>query len=233
MILNTLAYIKITILTFVIMFNTNVNSFPIPKNNEAEYDIIRKNKIIGSHKINFINSDDGLIVETNINIKVKVLLITAYQFSHTSKELWKDGDFVKIEAHTDFEDEREYFIKGQDKDDLFIASGMDGELQLQKNILPSNFWNIKILNEEELFDTQKGIVRKIIVQKLDDEILKINNQEIKTEKYLLDASTNPKDKGPFPQYTLWYDEKSELIKMKFTNWKDKKEVITLRNNLDN
>ena len=74
MILNTLIYIKITIFIFVVLFNINVNSFPLPKNNEVEYDIIRKNKIIGSHKINFINTDEGLIVETNIYIKAKVLL---------------------------------------------------------------------------------------------------------------------------------------------------------------
>ena len=32
---------------------------------------------------------------------------------------------------------------------------------------------------------------------------------------------NPKDKGPFPEYTLWYYN-NELIKMEFINPKDKK-----------
>ena len=63
---------------------------------------------------------------------------------------------------------------------------------------------------------------------MEDEIIKINNIEIFTEKYTLDASTNPKDKGPFPQYTLWYDKNEELIKFEFLNWKDKKYVTTQR-----
>ena len=110
---------------------------------------------------------------------------------------------------------------------------MDGELKLSKNILPSNFWNIKILNEKEVFDTQKGIVRKITVKDKGAEKITINNQEIECNKYTLNASTNPKDKGPFPEYTLWYSiEKNELMKFKFLNWKDKKNVTLIRNYQD-
>ena len=221
-------HIKIIVFILTILLSLNAHSLSVPKNNEVEYDIIRKNKIIGSHKISFTNNDEGLIVETNINIQVKVLLITAYKFSHSSREIWVDGNFVKINAHTDFEDEREYFINGEDKEDSFIAWGMDGEIEMQKNILPSNFWNIKILDEKELFDTQKGIVRKIKVEKLGEEEIEIDGKNYKCKKFTFNASSHPKDKGPFPEYTLWYSEKNELMKFKFTNWKDKKVVTLVR-----
>ena len=38
------------------------------------------------------------------------------------------GEFVEFKGHTDFEDEREYFIKGKDKNDKFVATGMDGKI---------------------------------------------------------------------------------------------------------
>ena len=57
-------------------------------------------------------------------------------------------------------------------------------------------------------------------------------KNIETEKYTLDASKNPKDKGPFPTYTIWY-EGDELIKFEFINWKDKKKITTIRNDLNN
>ena len=56
--------------------------------------------------------------------------------------------------------------------------------------------------------------------------IKINGQEIEAEKYIFNASKNPKDLGPFPEYTLWYYD-DELIKFKFKNWKDKNRVITI------
>ena len=98
---------------------------------------------------------------------------------------------------------------------------MDGSLELDEKIIPLNYWNKNILDEKELFDTQKGIVRKITVNKLKDEEIKINNSKLLSEKYTLNATKNPKDKGPFPEYTLWYSN-DELLKMEFNNPNDKK-----------
>ena len=222
--------LRIIILLIITLFCFDIYSFPIPKNGEVKFDVIRKNKVIGSHEITFTENNDVLLVETNIDIEVKVLFISAYTFTHQSTETWINGNFTKIVAHSDFEDEREYFIKGQDNNDSFLASGMDGKLELDKNILPSNFWNIDILKQKEIFDTQKGIVRIIEVEDLGYEKIEINGDRIKCKKFTFNASSNPKDIGPFPEYTLWYNENDELMKFKFKNWKDKKIVTIIRSN---
>ena len=204
--------------------------FPIPKGNKATFDIIRKNKIIGTAETIFTQKDELLIVETNVVIAIKIFFFPAYNFTQISKETWSKDGFIEFDGYTKFEDEREYFITGKDTENNFIANGMDGELILDKDILPSNYLNKEILKQKKMFDTQKGIVRDIEITKLDDETIEINKKKIITEKYLLDASGNPKDKGPFPQYTLWYAKNEELLKFNFTNWKDKKVVTTQRSN---
>tara|TARA_B100000678_G_scaffold49909_1_gene39666 strand:- start:1396 stop:2070 length:675 start_codon:yes stop_codon:yes gene_type:complete len=219
-------------LLLLLLISANLYAFPIPKDNEVSFDIIRKNKNIGSLITTFKKEDDKLQIRTILDIKVKVFLITVYKFFQDTTETWIEGEFVKIEGYTNFEDEREYYIEGNDLDENFIASGMDGELTLSNKILPLNYWNKKILEEEEVFDTQKGIVRKITVQKLGNDIIKMNNKNIEAEKYIMNASKNPKDKGPFPQYTLWYKD-DELIKFEFVNPKDKKVVTGIRNDLEN
>ena len=218
--------LRITILLIITLFNFSAYSFPIPEDGKVIFDVIRKNNVIGSHEIEFIKNDDSLLVKTNINIKVKVLFVTAYEFAHESTETWSEGNFIKIDAHTDFEDEREYFIKGRDDGDLFLASGMDGKLELNKNILPSNFWNIDVLKQKEIFDTQKGVARTIEVEELGYEEIKVNKENIKCKKFILNASSNPKDKGPFPEYTLWYDENNELMKFQFKDEGRGKKIIT-------
>ena len=219
-------------LLLLLLISANLYAFPIPKDNEVSFDIIRKNKNIGSLITTFKKEDDKLQIRTILDIKVKVFLITVYKFFQDTTETWIEGEFVKIEGYTNFEDEREYYIEGNDLDENFIASGMDGELTLSNKILPLNYWNKKILEEEEVFDTQKGIVRKITVQNLENDIIKMNNKNIEAEKYIMNASKNPKDKGPFPQYTLWYKD-DELIKFEFVNPKDKKVVTGIRNDLEN
>tara|TARA_B100000575_G_scaffold293917_1_gene307033 strand:+ start:2094 stop:2777 length:684 start_codon:yes stop_codon:yes gene_type:complete len=203
--------------------------FPIPQDKEVSFDVIRKNKNIGSLITKFIEEEDTIILHSVLNIDVKILFFPAYKFFQETRETWTNGEFISIDGFTDFEDDREYKIIGNDKDSFFVASGMDGELKLNKDILPLNYWNIDMLNEKEVFDTQKGIVRKIEVKKLEDEKIKINDFEILSNKYIFKASKNPKDKGPFPEYTLWYYEK-ELMKMEFRNPKDKKNIIKIIRN---
>ena len=224
---------KHLLIIFLILFSFNVFSqpFPIPENNEVSFDVIRKNKIIGSLVTKFIEEDDGnLILHSVLDIDVKILFFPAYKFFQETKETWNNGEFKAIDGFTDFEDDREYIILGEDTDKYFIASGMDGKLNLDKNIVPLNYWNINMLKEKEVFDTQKGIVRTIDVKILEDEKINILDNEILANKFLLNASKNPKDKGPFPEYTLWYFN-NELVKMEFINPKDKKNIIKIiRNN---
>ena len=220
---------KITILLFCFL-TFEVFSFPIPKDNEVSFDIIRKNKTIGSVVTSFIQNDETLNMRTIVDINVKILFFPAYKFFQDTTETWVNDEFIEINGYTDFEDEREYFIKGSDEDENFVASGMDGQLLLSKDIIPLNYWNKKILEQKEVFDTQKGIVRKISVQKLENETIEVNKLKIETEKYLMNASKNPKDLGPFPEYTLWY-RGDELIQFEFINWKDSKKVLTVRNDL--
>ena len=217
-----------TLVLIIISFNVFSQPFPIPADKEVSYDVIRKKKTIGSLVSKFLQEDEKLILHSVLDIDVKILFFPAYKFFQESKETWINGEFVSIEGFTDFEDDREYKIIGKDTEEFFIASGMDGELKLDKEIFPLNYWNMAILDKKELFDTQKGIVRKIKVEKLESEKIKINDKTVNAEKYLFNASKNPKDKGPFPEYTLWYYEK-ELLKMEFKNPKDKKTIKIIRN----
>ena len=220
-------YLFIIILS---IYSLNVFSepFPIPEDNEVSFDVIRKKKIIGNLTTKFISKEDEIVLHSVLDINVKILLIPAYKFFQETKETWVNNEFVSIEGFTDFEDDREYKIVGKDTLNSFEASGMDGNLKLNKDIIPLNYWNINMLNEKEVFDTQKGIVRSINVKQLNNEKIIVNDVQVETEKYIFNASKNPKDKGPFPEYTLWYHNE-ELLKMEFKNPKDKKNIVILRN----
>ena len=221
--------ISIIVILIFLTFSSYGEVFPIPKDNEVNSDVLRNNKIIGNLTSKFIINNNTLILHSVLDIQIKILFIPAYKFFQETKETWVNGEFIAIDGFTDFEDDREYKIDGIDKDGFFIATGMDGKLELNENIIPLNYWNKQMLKEDEVFDTQKGIVRKIKVEKLANEEIKINNSKIIAEKFTFNASKNPKDKGPFPKYTLWYYN-DELLKMEFRNPKDKKHAISIIRN---
>ena len=222
-------YLNLIIFTILLTIPLITGAFPIPDDKEVSFDVVRKNKIIGNLTTKFIEDKENLVLHSVLDINVKILFIPAYKFFQETKETWHNKNFISIDGFTDFEDDREYKIKGKDKDGFFRVTGMDGLLKLDENIIPLNYWNKDILKEKELFDTQKGIVRKITVKKLKDEKIKINKSKLLTEKYTFNATKNPKDKGPFPEYTLWY-YKDELLKMEFKNPNDKKNTITIIRN---
>ena len=217
-----------SLILLILLINFSIQAFPIPENKKAVYDIWRKNKVIGKHEILFFEKNGNLNIETNIDVEVKILFVTAYTFFHQATEIWKDGKFIKIDGYSDFEDDREYFIKGEVKDDFLFASGMDGELKLNKNLIPSNFWNIDVMYQDEIFDTQKGIVRKLDVRNVGNETIKVNNKNIDCTKFILNATRHPKDKDIFPEYTLWYSKDKELMKFKFKSTKAKKMIEVVR-----
>ena len=55
-------------------------TFNIPKDNKASFDIIRKNKVIGSVNTSFAKQDDKLLIHTIVNIHVKIFLLPDYKF---------------------------------------------------------------------------------------------------------------------------------------------------------
>ena len=222
-------YFQLFIIAVCFTFSLALNAFPIPDDNEVSFDVIRKNKVIGNLTSKFIKDDENIVLHSVLDINIKILFFPAYKFFQETKETWRNGEFISIDGFTDFEDDREYKIDGKDEDGVFRVTGMDGLLELDEKIIPLNYWNKNILDEKELFDTQKGIVRKITVNKLKDEEIKINNSKLLSEKYTLNATKNPKDKGPFPEYTLWYYN-DELLKMEFKNPNDKKNTITIIRN---
>ena len=222
-------YFQLFIIAVFFTFSLTLNAFPIPDDNEVSFDVIRKNKVIGNLTSKFIKDNEDIVLHSILDINVKILFIPAYKFFQETKETWRNGEFISIDGFTDFEDDREYKIDGRDEDGVFRVTGMDGLLELDEKIIPLNYWNKNILDEKELFDTQKGIVRKITVNKLSDEEIKINNSKLLSERYTLNATKNPKDKGPFPEYTLWYYN-DELLKMEFKNPTDKKNTITIIRN---
>ena len=78
-------------LLLLLLISANLYAFPIPKDNEVSFDIIRKNKNIGSLITTFKKEDDKLQIRTILDIKVKVFLITVYKFFQDTTETWIEG----------------------------------------------------------------------------------------------------------------------------------------------
>ena len=76
-----------SILFFLIVLITiPALSFPIPKDKNVSFDVIRKNKNIGTVTTTFDMKEEELIMRTVVEIEVKILFVTAYKFFQDTTE---------------------------------------------------------------------------------------------------------------------------------------------------
>lgn len=134
---------------------------------QLEFDMLRKGKDIGDHRIAYTLTDEHLIVDVNIKIKVKFAFITAFKYVHQNREVWsRDGSrLLSIETKTN-DNGRKFEVVGKAVDDGFeVKSGDDVQL-VDKTITPTSYWHPRTIEMTSLLNTQKGEMAQVeLVQK--------------------------------------------------------------------
>ena len=85
--------IKIFLFLIFFFFSNNVFSFnykPI-----HEFEIFRNNKKIGFYKLSFQNIEDKIVVNTQIEMIVKLGIIPIFKYFHEGKEIWINNKFIE------------------------------------------------------------------------------------------------------------------------------------------
>jgi hypothetical protein len=62
---------------------------------------MRHGSAIGEHRVTFRPDGNRLIVETRVQIAVKVLFFTAFRFAHEAEEVWRSDRLVSVTSTTD------------------------------------------------------------------------------------------------------------------------------------
>tara|TARA_B100000579_G_C22785268_1_gene831554 strand:+ start:327 stop:1004 length:678 start_codon:yes stop_codon:yes gene_type:complete len=198
----------------------------VPESGEIVFEIIRKNKTIGTHTISFIENDKDLKVDIEVNINVKLGFLTIYKYRHNNTEYWKEGELIKISTNSLTNSKKKYFVEGQKNNDFFEYEGVDNRKRTGLNVIPISYWNYEILDRKVFLDSQKGILREFDLKEMELENIFFNEKNFNAKKYMMKVKTiHSSDEKPFPNLYLWYTNKGELMKLEFDSPEDKS-IIT-------
>lgn len=162
-----------------------------PASGRLEFDVVRNGKDIGDHNYSFLGSADDLTVKVRTDIAVKVPLIgvTAYSFTHASTETWKNGKPGRLSSATD--------------DD-----GTPGKLSLgSPKALPASLWNSDIAGQTHLLNTIDGHIMAVDVADLGAETVPVKGGKVKAEHYRISGEL---------ARDVWYDEAGLLARLVMT-----------------
>jgi len=165
---------------------------------EWNFDVYLDKTKIGEHTFKLSELNE---LTSQARFNVKVLFISAYQYTHKAVETWQAGCLKSLESSTS-ENDVSTKVKGQLIDGKFVVD--DGKVSQVLPECPMTFayWNQKILTQTKLLNPQNGQWLDTRVKKIGNEILAIKGVNIETTHYKLDASMEGKQKL---NIDLWYD----------------------------
>ena len=111
---------------------------------------------IGEHRVAFGTDGDRLVVDTHVDIAVRVLFFNVFRLTHDAQEIWQSGRLVSVTSTTDRDGTR-LQVSGNAAADGFRVVGEDGPFLAAADLLTTNaLWDSRIVHEQRLIDVQYG-----------------------------------------------------------------------------
>jgi hypothetical protein len=111
---------------------------------------------IGEHRVAFGADGDRLVVDTHVDIAVRVLFFNVFRLTHDAQEIWQSGRLVSVTSTTDRDGTR-LQVSGSAVADGFRIVGENGPFLVAAELLSTNaLWDSRIVHEQRLIDVQYG-----------------------------------------------------------------------------
>lgn len=132
---------------------------------DANFLIKRKDKVIGFHRVEISDTENGQRVETTIEMKVKFGPIPVFRYKHAAVEEWLDGALVSLNSATD-RNGKDMFVRAARTEEGLKLDGTRYAGPVPEGALPSSYWNKALLEATTMINTQHGKIMDIEVTSL-------------------------------------------------------------------
>lgn len=177
--------------------------FPPP--GEITYRVLREGERIGSHRMAFVRDGADFIARTDIDIKVKVLGLTAFRYRLKAEETWRDGWLVGLRSRTD-DDGDTYELEGERSEGALRLLVNGRRMSVSGYVLTSTLWHRDTPREQALLDVAKGRVRLIKGVLKGEERVPVDGETVTAKHYSITGEL---------RRDVWYDDRFRLVRVEF------------------
>ena len=175
--------------------------------NRIEFDIYRNQTHIGKHVFSFKKLNGELVVESEINFKIKKFGIVLYKYHVKGTEIYKDGKLVKFNSKTNQNGKVKYVNMKLDNEEYNIdGSSYQGKAPI--DIMIGTWWNHAIVKASVQISAVSGRIIKQKVTFLGKETIKIHDKIYNTLHFNFSSADKKLAKDKKLNTDVWYDEKS-------------------------
>jgi len=171
------------------------------------FSILYRGDRIGAHTVLHSAATGETQISTEIDLLVKALFFTAYEFRHHSEESWREGRLASLNSQT-MEDGETLHVTGAATPQGFQVVNKNGPFLAAPSVLTSNdLWTPTVLEQATVIDAQHGGVIGVSMRKLADEQLTIGGRQVPATRYRLIT--------PYIAGSIWYDDAGQWVHGEF------------------
>jgi hypothetical protein len=178
----------------------------VPASRTLEFDIVRADSAIGHHHIRFGEETGRLTVDIDVAVKVNVLFVTVYRFTHRAREVWEGGRLVAMTARTE-DDGTPHALDMALRDGMFAVTHNGAASQVPAGLVPTSLWNPATVKQTVLFGSLRGDGLPTTVTPLGGSAIDTPTGPVMADGYLIDARPDFKRR-------VWYDASGRLVAVK-------------------
>lgn len=168
-----------------------------------EFDVYVDDKRIGSHVFEIVENGSHQQSVNRAEFRYRLLLIPAWQYSHTNTERWNDdGCLESFEASTRVNG-RQSDVSGARTDEGFLVDTGEETTELPRCIMSFAYWDPRFLKQTRLIDPQTGRYLPVSVERLPAEAVRIRGAEVPARAYRVRAERL--------DVTVFYSERNEWL----------------------
>jgi len=153
------------------------------------FDVVRAGSVIGRHDVDFRPGRDGYAVNTKIDITVRMLGVTVFEFHHTGTETWAGGRLQAFDSETK-DDDSNFFVIGRATADGFQITHRKGTETAPADIMVGSYWTPEIARRQLLIDPQRGRLKPQQLLGRDTLSVDVGGTPVATTRYRLSGVTD-------------------------------------------
>lgn len=170
------------------------------------FDVFRNDRPVGRHVVAFSRNGDVLKTRTRFDVEVDILFFTAYRYVYESTATWRNGCLQSLAATTNDNGEQSR-VSVQRQGNELLVSGPRGTASTGAATLPTEHWNVRVVNDRAVINTITGRINAVDLTPLGVErINAADGASLEARHYAYRGELNNE---------VWYDGDGRWVKMRF------------------
>jgi hypothetical protein len=169
------------------------------------FDVYRDGSRFGKHIVSFARTDDGLVVDSEIELKVALGPVTLFHYVHDVTERYSAGRLISVASRTKKDGKwKQLSARAVEGGLNVIGAGFKG--LLDGVVIPSTHWNVAQMKQPAMFSTETGAMLPMTVADMGIERIRTGEGTLEARRYMVKSDLVA---------SFWYDAAGRWVKCAF------------------